>query len=150
MARRSILLRRALLLAGLLAGIGMVGQPAAAAGLSIDVSGIPKAVGNLRVSLFVRDNWLDDGRQTATLVVPAASPNMSLRFPDLPPGTYAIALIHDADGNGDMTYSLLGLPSEGFGFSNNVVPVFSAPSFDDAAFALGAEGAHLQVALRHL
>ena len=142
--------RRPLLLAALAACCGLASQPAAAAGLSIDVSGIPPAVGNLRVSLFTRDNWLDDGRQTATLVVPATSPNMTVNFPDLPPGTYGIALIHDADGNGDMTYTLLGLPDEGFGFSNNVVPLLSAPSFDDAAFALGADGKHLQVALRHL
>jgi len=144
------MVRRPILLAGLVACFGMAGQPAAAAGLSIDVSGIPEAVGNIRVSLFTRDNWLDDGRQTATLVLPASGANMTMRFPDLPPGTYAIALIHDADGDGDMTYSLLGLPSEGFGFSNNVMPVLSAPSFESAAFALGPDGLHLRVSLRHL
>lgn len=143
--------RRLPLLAALAACFAMGSQPtAAAAGLSIDVSGIPKAVGNLRVSVFTRDNWLDDGRQTATLVVPATSATMTVNFPDLPPGTYAIALIHDADGDGDMTYTLLGLPDEGFGFSNNVVPLLSAPSFDAAAFALGPDGKHLQVSLRHL
>jgi uncharacterized protein (DUF2141 family) len=149
MARRPPLLRAALV-AGMAACIGMAAQPAAAAGLSIDVSGIPEAKGNIRVSLFTRDNWLDDGHQTANLVVPATSGNMTLAFPDLPSGIYAIALIHDADGNGDMTYSLLGLPTEGFGFSNNVAPVLSAPSFDSASFALGPDGLHLQVALRHL
>ena len=148
MAWRPTLLRAALL-AGVVACLGMAGGPAAAAGLSIDVSGIPEAVGNIRVSLFIRDTWLDDGRQTANLVVPATSGNMTLTFPDLPVGTYGIALIHDADGNGDMTYSLLGLPSEGFGFSNNVVPVLSAPSFDSASFSLGPDGLHLQIALRH-
>ena len=149
MAQQRPLWRATAALAGVAALLGLC-EPAAAAGLAIDVSGIPKAVGNIRASLFTRDNWLNDGLQIATVVVPATGANMTLNFPDLPPGTYAIALIHDADGDGDMTYSLLGLPSEGFGFSNNVVPVLSAPSFDSAAFRLGPDGQHLQIALRHL
>ena len=44
-------------------------------------------------------------------------------------GVYAIAVYHDEDGNRRINRSGLGMPQEGFGFSNNPRTLFSVPSF---------------------
>ena len=36
------------------------------------------------------------------------------------PGNYAIAVFHDLNGNGKLDRNLIGLPSEPYGFSNDV------------------------------
>ncbi len=58
----------------------------------------------------------------------------TLRFTlhDLPPGDYAVKLFHDANGNGKLDANALGLPQEGYGFSNNAGH-FGPASFSDAA-----------------
>ena len=60
---------------------------------------------------------------------------VTLRFDNLPSGTYALALIHDENGNGKLD-TMLGIPKEGFGFSNNPVIRFGPPSFKSAGVAI--------------
>ncbi len=57
-------------------------------------------------------------------------------FKDLPYGEYAVAIIHDENENGEMDYSALGLPEEGYGFSNNAKGLLGPPDYKDAAFKL--------------
>lgn len=57
-------------------------------------------------------------------------------FKDLPYGEYAVAIIHDENENGKMDYSALGLPEEGYGFSNNAKGILGPPDYKDAAFKL--------------
>ena len=47
---------------------------------------------------------------------------------------YATFMMHDEDNNGTLKQGHFGIPIEGYGFSNNVHPHLSAPSFDDCAF----------------
>lgn len=65
--------------------------------------------------------------------LPATSPH--LRLERLAPGDYAIAAIHDANGNGKLD-TMLGIPREGFGFSRDPAIRFGPPRFDAARFTL--------------
>ena len=49
-------------------------------------------------------------------------------------GWYAVAAFQDLDENGEMTFNIIGLPAEPYGFSNAVHPVLSAPSFQQCRF----------------
>lgn len=55
---------------------------------------------------------------------------------DLSKGIYAIALFHDADENGKLSTNLIGIPKEGYAFSNNASNFFGVPNFKDASFKL--------------
>ncbi len=56
-------------------------------------------------------------------------------FKNVPSGTYAIALFHDAKLTGKMAKNMLGIPQEGYGFSNDAKPhALSAPTFQECAF----------------
>lgn len=45
------------------------------------------------------------------------------------PGVYAVAVYHDEDGSRKVNRSGLGLPTEGFGFSNNPSTLAGIPAF---------------------
>ena len=60
---------------------------------------------------------------------------MKVRF-DLPPGTYGIALVDDENSDGVMEYNRLGIPKEGFGFSDYYHTGLKKPKFDSFSFTL--------------
>lgn len=55
-------------------------------------------------------------------------------FTGLPAGNYAAAVLHDENDDMKMNKTGLGLPKEGYGFSNNVMGAFGPPSFSRAGF----------------
>jgi uncharacterized protein (DUF2141 family) len=55
-------------------------------------------------------------------------------------GDYAVTLFHDEDSSGKFKTNFVGYPLEGYGFSNNVVPQFSAPTFDQCKFHYDGTG----------
>ncbi len=50
-------------------------------------------------------------------------------------GRVAFAGLHDEDGDGEMDRDLVGIPSEGYAFSNDVRDPFGPPSFEAASFS---------------
>ncbi len=50
----------------------------------------------------------------------------------VPPGSYAVAVHHDANANGRMDSNFLGIPKEGYAVSNDARPKFRAPRFSEA------------------
>lgn len=57
-------------------------------------------------------------------------------FDNLPPGEYAISVFHDENNNGELDSNVLRIPSEDYGFSNDVRATFGAPDYDAARFQL--------------
>jgi uncharacterized protein (DUF2141 family) len=55
-------------------------------------------------------------------------------FEAVPPGTYAISVFHDEDGDGRLARGAFGIPSEGWGTSRNASAALGPPSFGDAKF----------------
>jgi len=53
----------------------------------------------------------------------------------VPPGTYALLVIHDENRDGRLNMTL-GIPREGFGFSNNPAMRPRAPRWDEIRFAV--------------
>ncbi len=72
------------------------------------------------------------------------------RFGGLPPGEYAVAVMHDENANGKMDFGLFGIPKEGYGFSNNHTHALSAPTWEESRFALPrGRDVTLQVRLKY-
>ena len=55
---------------------------------------------------------------------------------ELPAGTYAIGIFHDANLNNRLDNFFFGIPKEQYGFSNNARGFMGPPSFEDAAFTV--------------
>jgi uncharacterized protein (DUF2141 family) len=54
----------------------------------------------------------------------------------LPAGDYAVSVIQDENANGELDSNVLGVPLEGYGASNNVLPPTSAPLWSDSRFSV--------------
>ncbi|MBN2797591.1 MAG: DUF2141 domain-containing protein [Deltaproteobacteria bacterium] len=59
---------------------------------------------------------------------------------ELPPGSYALTVWHDEDGDGVMALHWYGLPAEGVGVSLNPRPRFGPPRYQDAEILLTGAG----------
>ncbi len=59
----------------------------------------------------------------------------SAEITDLKFGTYALATYQDENSSGEIDKNFIGMPTEGFGFSNNYKPKVKAPAFKDCKFA---------------
>ncbi|MBU6157071.1 MAG: DUF2141 domain-containing protein [Alphaproteobacteria bacterium] len=107
---------------------------AVAADLSVEVEGLAGNAGQVLVALHNNSETFPSGWSEAVAVerVPASGP-VVVRFRNVPPGRYAVMAVHDADGNGRMTKTWIGLPLEGFGASNNP-GALGPPRFRQAAF----------------
>jgi uncharacterized protein (DUF2141 family) len=57
----------------------------------------------------------------------------------VPPGTYAVSVLHDENGNGRLDTGFFGIPREGLGASNDAQGRFGPPRFEDAKLAVPAD-----------
>jgi len=61
---------------------------------------------------------------------------------ELAKGKYAFSLLDDENGDADMNYNFLGVPTEGFGFSRDAkINLLSPPDFESCVLQVG-EGKH--------
>ena len=59
-----------------------------------------------------------------------------ISFDSIYPGKYAIQFFHDENENQKMDFSLIGIPKEKFGSSNDVKPLLGPPKFKKMLFNL--------------
>ena len=78
-----------------------------------------------------------------------AGKTVSFSFRGVKPGTYAIALLHDENGNGKADKTLM-IPKEGFGFSRDAKVRMGPPKFTAAAFTVADQPVHQQIRMRYL
>ncbi|TVQ67504.1 MAG: DUF2141 domain-containing protein [Balneolaceae bacterium] len=67
---------------------------------------------------------------------PVTGTTVTVRFDSLAPGPRAVRLFHDENSNDTLDTNFFGIPSEGYGFSNNPRSRFGEPSFKDRLFEL--------------
>ena len=71
-------------------------------------------------------------------------------FSGVSPGTYAVSVMHDENGSGKLDPNFLGIPSEGYGVSNNHTHAMSEPTWDESTFTVEAgRDVRLGVGLRY-
>jgi uncharacterized protein (DUF2141 family) len=63
---------------------------------------------------------------------------ISVQF-SLEPGIYGLCLLDDENNNGKMEYNFVGMPKEGFGFSDYYHKGITKPKFDSFKFTLNKD-----------
>lgn len=122
---------------------------ALAADVEVRVAGLSAPLGRVGCSLFseakgfpmdtagARVQWHD-----------ADAKGVTCRFNGLPDGSYALAVVHDRNGNQRVDTNFVGLPTEPWGVSKNLRPTLRAPSFEEASFKLGGDTQALVLDIR--
>jgi len=118
--------------------MSFVTMPSNAADLMVTVEQVRNSKGEIRFSIFNVPSQFPQGDELDSKDVPAQLGFVTVQFNNLIPGTYAIAIHHDENSDGEMNTNFIGLPKEGYGFSNNAKVNFSPPAFEAAAFTLDA------------
>jgi uncharacterized protein (DUF2141 family) len=117
------------------------------------VSGVSNAPGMVGCALFSSAAGfpLESDKPGVKImrVAPAGGAAMCV-FENVPPGVYAMAVVHDTNGNGRADTNFLGMPTEGVGVSNNVMPRMLSPTFDANKFSVAAaQVTRLAISLRY-
>jgi uncharacterized protein (DUF2141 family) len=128
--------------------------------LTVEINGVRSDSGTIMIGLY--DNadgfiaaikhsteigLLNDKSRFAGTALRAAPGTRSAVFMQLPPGPYAIIVFHDENDNGRLDENAWGVPTEGYGFSNDAQGLLGAPSFDAAMITLDGTKRSIAVSL---
>jgi uncharacterized protein (DUF2141 family) len=118
--------------------------------LSVRLSEFRSAEGRVAVALFDTEGSFPDQKKALRgKTVRIDGTTAFVRFDGLKPGVYAVAVLHDENSNDKMDFNLVGMPLEGFGFSNDAKVWLGPPSFDSAAFRLKERGGQIRIKVRY-
>lgn len=107
--------------------------------LTVNFSGIEEKQGAI-LGVLVDSEAAYDGKAAPLrpLMVSADKAEVATMIDGLAPGTYAIKLFHDVDGDGKMGTNPYGMPVEPFAFSNNAQGNMGPAKWADAKFEVKA------------
>lgn len=145
---RTMKMRRLLLP---LAALPLVGAtPKAGADIDVMVSNMRSEDGQVFACLApAKDSFPDcKGIGGMDMKIPATEAG-HFTFHNVAPGHYAIAILHDENGNGKIDKALM-IPKEGFGFSRDAPVRMGPPPFKAAAFDVGSEDVTQPIKMRYI
>jgi uncharacterized protein (DUF2141 family) len=116
--------------------------------LVVNIKDIKNNNGDILIGLY--DSTSNFPRKVATgKVVKVTDKEMQITFADIKPGNYAVSVLHDENQNKDLDTNKLGIPKEGYGFSNNVMGVMGPPSFRKARFNVPAGDSAISIKMKY-
>ena len=144
MTVRSTLMTLALTLAAIASpGLSPAQDASKTGGIKVEITGLRSDKGQLGCSLWAGPDGFprDDTHILKHVWAPIKSASGECVFAGpFAARDYAVTLFHDENQNGKFDSNFVGYPLEGYGFSNNVVPRFKAPSYDECKFQYDGNG----------
>jgi uncharacterized protein (DUF2141 family) len=106
------------------------------AGLKVTITNLRNNKGHVLISIFKDGVGYPDKPEISfkRTKLYISNKTASFDFTGLPSGNYAIAILHDENDDMKMNTNFLGIPKEGYGFSNNVMGTFGPPVYSKASF----------------
>lgn len=119
--------------------------------LRVVVTGARKVAGNVTVTIYGPRPELFLARRSylARQRILLQASSMEACFALSTPGDYAIAVYHDENNDHDFNRTLIGMPAEGYGFSNDAPTTVGLPSFGDVRFTVPAGESRMTIHLRY-
>lgn len=133
---------------GLLAGVILAATPVQAATLDVAINDVRNANGHVLIAVCPAPVFLTPHCPFVG-TAPARPGTVVGQVHGIPPGTYAVQVFHDENDNLQIDRTIIGLPKEGMGFSNDARFRFGPPDFADAAIDIGPYGGHIAITLRY-
>lgn len=115
--------------------------------IEVEVVGLRSDNGKVSCSIFNSpDGFPRHGKVLREVWAPIKDRRAVCSFIGFPPGSYAVVVYHDENGNGKFDFNMLGIPKEGYGFSNDAKPhMMTAPTFQAASFSYPGKATRLLV-----
>lgn len=115
--------------------------------LTVTVKGVKDASGAVLGAVYDEAAFMQQPKAKGRGRVKAAAGTVTLTFRDLPAGRYAVSVFHDANGDGKLDRNNLGVPTEGYGFSNDAQGAGGPPKFGQAAFSFDGRAKTISIDL---
>jgi uncharacterized protein (DUF2141 family) len=107
--------------------------------ITVRIEGLRHDRGTIYVALYDNKRAFDEKKgQLVGAQVRSRNRGALAVFDNVVPGKYAVAFFHDENGNGKLDTNLLGIPTEGFGFSKDAMGKLGPPTFAAAALSIPA------------
>lgn len=140
----------------LYAALAFVSVPGVAfaqcAGIRVKILDIRNSTGTVACALFDSSAGFPEeflSSATNVMVIKIRKTQALCTFEDIPPGKYAIGVIHDENMNGKLDAGRFGIPTEGYGFSNDATALLGPPSFSAASFPYDGGALDMTIRLRY-
>jgi uncharacterized protein (DUF2141 family) len=121
-------------------------------GIHVKIPNTKNSIGNIACGIFESPEGFPNkflGSAKAIIIWKIQKTQAQCAFLDIPPGTYAIAVIHDENMNGELDTNWFGVPKEGYGFSNTTIDEFGTPAFSAASFSYDGQNLDLTIRLNY-
>ncbi|MEM9925067.1 MAG: DUF2141 domain-containing protein [Cyanobacteria bacterium P01_D01_bin.50] len=120
--------------------------------LEVKILGIKKKQGQICLSLFNSKQGFPNNENHAieTCCIKVTDTQVTINFSNLESGSYAVALFHDENNDGVLNFNWLGIPIEGFGFSNNPRILKGIPKFEDSAVIVEDSETNIEIKLKYI
>lgn len=108
---------------------------ALAADLTIAVKEVRNGAGSVRIGVYdSAESFMKPALAKVVQQTKASPGEVNFVLHDLPAGRYAVASFHDEKETGKIEFGPLGIPVQGYGFSNGAQSTEGPPAFSQAAF----------------
>ena len=108
--------------------------------LNVKITNIKEVKGHLVIGVYNNPELFPKvDKQYKVFYIKVTASNMNYTIKGLKHGQYALAIFHDLNSDTICNRNIMGIPTEKYGFSKNVRPFLSAPSFEDAAINLNSK-----------
>ncbi len=120
--------------------------------LTVTIDGIRSQRGQVCLSIFANSQGFPDRGANAVQArcIEVTDSTVVTTFTNLKPGSYAVAAFHDANNDGKLNRNVVGIPTEGFGFSQNPQIVAGPPQFGESAVLVAGTDTEIQIQLKYL
>ncbi|HEY9824062.1 MAG TPA: DUF2141 domain-containing protein [Stenomitos sp.] len=120
--------------------------------LEVKLNGLKNGNGQVCLSLFSGPKGFPQGGKGSSLRSSqcAVASQKTVLFKNVPLGSYAIAVIHDMNRDGRLNTNGLGIPNEGFGFSNNPPLRFGPANFAESQVFVSGKTTTVNIQMRYL
>jgi uncharacterized protein (DUF2141 family) len=124
---------------------------AAGNAITVSVTGLRNDQGQVACTLYTSADGFPSKPEKAAArqFVKIAAKSSSCFFDNLAPGTYAVAVMHDENGNGKLDKNFIGMPTEGFGASRDARGTMGPPKWDDASFSFPGGSVQIPVTIHY-
>jgi len=120
------------------------------ADIHIEVQNIKSTAGKVSIGLYNKpENFPIISKVYKGVHLDISSHTLFYTFKKIPDGIYAVSVFHDENSNSKLDKNFLGIPKEGYGFSNNAKAILSAPSFNDAKFKISTQTVNLNIKIEY-
>jgi uncharacterized protein (DUF2141 family) len=137
-------------ISGLSSVVLTLATAAGAADLTVTVAGVKNSTGSVAAAIFNSDvNFPRAQPPFGAFRMKSSGGPVSFTVHNLPPGKYAITTYHDENDNGKLDADPTGLPTEGYGVSNDAREVLAPPQFSKASFDVGDQNKSITIKLTY-